>query len=408
MKNFSETGIISIMNQARKYGYYSGNILWANLGQGAPETEALSEVSRMTSLRNDDSTSEYAPVEGRSDTRDAIAGLYNSRYRDSVSRYSDDNILVTSGGRLAITKIVASLDSANIGYFVPDYTPYQNIIGLFKEHNAIPILLNKENGYSISIEKLRESVRLYKITAIIMSNPSNPIGRLTDEQQMIELIELAEAENFILIMDEVYSHYVYDRPEVNPPYTFSSAKYITAVDSSNVIIVDGLTKNWRYPGLRLAWIVASKKIIKTIADCGAFMDGGASNLVQKNILHLLNVNAAALEVKGIQSCFQAKRDYVVKKLLDIGIVIDLVPQGAFYVWADLSNLPLILQDGARFTEFCLQECVIVVPGICFDDQSDIVLADVRFRHYIRISFGPKLEIVKAGMERIEKIVRRYS
>ncbi|AWD33059.1 Putative aspartate aminotransferase [Candidatus Fokinia solitaria] len=406
MKSFSDTGIIHVMNEAAQYGYYNGNIEWANLGQGSPETGVLSEMKRFAFLESDDSTSEYAAVAGRSDTRSSIAKLYNQRYRSTMSsQYDCDNIALVSGGRLAVTRIIACLQPTNIGYFVPDYTPYQSIIGLFNGHNAIPIVLNKEDGYSISIEKLRATVKLHKISVVVMSNPSNPIGKLTSEQQMIELIKLAEEEQFLLLIDEVYSHYIYDRPEVDIPYTFSAARYVREIDSSNVIIVDGLTKNWRYPGFRLAWIIASKAIIKIATNCGAFMDGGASNVVQKNALHLLDEKIVSLEVREMQKHFRAKRDYVIGELVEHGITVDVIPQGAFYVWANLSNLPESLQDGVRFAKSCLRECVIVVPGMYFDDQSDQILANVRFRNYVRISFGQGMDTLKRGMEGIKRVIR---
>ena len=128
----------------------------------------------------------------------------------------------------------------------------------------------------------------------------------------------------------------------------SAAAYVEDVETDPVIIVDGLTKNWRYPGWRISWTLGPKAVIEAIASAGSFLDGGANHPFQNIAARLLDPQLAMQETTAIQKHFGKKREYVLGRLKRMGIGVDAEPAGAFYVWANLSGLPKPLNDGMSF------------------------------------------------------------
>ena len=111
-----------------------------------------------------------------------------------------------------------------------------------------------------------------------------------------------------MIFDEFYSHYIY-RDDLAHGSTVSAARHVDDVDKDSIIVIDGLTKNWRYPGLRLSWTLGPKEIISKISSVGSFLDGGASHAIQKAAIPLLTDELANEETEIIQSCFREKKRF---------------------------------------------------------------------------------------------------
>ena len=129
-----------------------------------------------------------------------------------------------------------------------------------------------------------------------------------------------------------------------------------------------MTKRFRLPGWRIAWIVGPKEFIKAIGSCGSYLDGGANVAFQEAAIPMLEPNRVVKEMQALQKHFLAKRDFVIKRLKEIGFKFNEanIPQSTFYLWLDLSGLPAGLNDGLNFFQKCLEEKVIVVPGSrCF-------------------------------------------
>ena len=175
-----------------------------------------------------------------------------------------------------------------------------------------------------------------------------------------------------------------------------------------MIIVDGLTKNWRYPGWRISWTLGPKSVIETIGSAGSFLDGGANHPFQQQAIELLDPELTIQETQAIQKIFRHKRDYTMERLHDMGVTVDAMPHGAFYVWANLSDLPAPLNDGMCFFEEGLKEQVITVPGIFFDvNPGQRRRANARYQHYSRVSFGPELSTLEQGLDALARVVRKF-
>ena len=405
------TGVIYVMGEAARLGYRHGGEPgedgWCNLGQGQPETGPLpgspARVEDLTIALDDQ---EYAPVAGLWELREAIADFYNRAYRRGMpSRYTAENVAVSGGGRIALTRAAAALGQINLGHFLPDYTAYEELLDVFRLFSPIPILLEAERGYAFSVGDLRREILGRGLSAILSSNPCNPTGKHIRGEELAAWVRTAEELDCTLLFDEFYSHYVYGLGGDAPME--SAARYVENVDTAPVVLFDGLTKNWRYPGWRVTWTVGPRDVIDAVASAGSFLDGGGSKPMQRAAIPLLSVEHARLETAAIQASFARKRELMIAGLKRIGVTIDSEPQGTFYVWGSVAELPAGLNDGHAFFRAALDHKVIVVPGEFFDVNPGKRRANraSRFRHHVRFSFGPSEAVLTRALVRLEEMVK---
>ena len=402
------TGVIFVMAEAARRGYRYGHPDWCNLGQGQPETGPLPGAPpRVHQVEIGVDDQDYAPVPGIWELRRAVAELYNALYRQGKrSRYSELNVCICGGGRASLTRAVAALGQVNLGHFLPDYTAYEELLDIFKLFTSIPILLEGERGYHFSLDDLRREITGRGLSALLLSNPCNPTGKVIQGEELEGWVGLAREVGCTLLIDEFYSHYIWQEPAGGPGLV-SAARYVDDVDADPVVLFDGLTKNWRYPGWRCTWIVGPQTVIEAVSSSGSFLDGGGSKPLQRSAVPLLRPDIVAAETGAIRDAFLRKRAVMIAGLKEAGVRFDVEPEGTFYCWGDISALPPAINDGMSFFRAALERQVITVPGEFFDVNPGKRRSGrpSRFRHYVRFSFGPEERMVGEGVRRIQELVR---
>ncbi len=402
------TGVIYVTAEAARRGWRYGHVDWVNLGQGQPETGPLPGAPprvQHVDIAVDDQ--EYAPVAGIRELREAVAALYNTLYRRGMkSQYTAENVCICGGGRSSLTRAVAALGQVNLGHFLPDYTAYEELLDIFRPFTAIPILLDPARGYRFSAEELRREIMGRGLSAVLLSNPCNPTGHAIQGEELSAWVAAARELQCALLFDEFYSHYLWTGAE-DQLGLVSAARYVEDVDRDPVVLFDGFTKNWRYPGWRCTWIVGPKQVIEAVASTGSFLDGGGSKPLQRAALPLLEPALVLQETAALQKAFRRKRKLMLDGLRQAGVRFDAEPEATFYCWGDISGLPEGMNDGMSFFRRALDEKVICVPGEFFDVNPGKRRAGrpSRFRQYVRFSFGPEERSVKTGVERLGRMVK---
>ncbi|KAL8823805.1 MAG: hypothetical protein Q9191_005534 [Dirinaria sp. TL-2023a] len=400
------TGVVWCTERANEHGFQDDPSKWANLGQGAPEVDDIEGTfERPKQIDISLTGREYGPTAGIKTLRAAVARLYNEHHRQGKeSQYSWENVAIVPGGRAGLIRIAAVLNNAYLGFFIPDYTAYNEMLSLFKNFSAIPSPLSEDDGYHIHPEKIAEEIAR-GTSVILTSNPRNPTGQVVSNPELAQIQDICR-DRATLIMDEFYGGYNYTSNCDGT--TVSSAANVQDVDEDDVIIVDGLTKRFRLPGWRVAWIIGPKEFIKAIGSCGSYLDGGTNVPFQEAAVSMLEPSRVLQEMKALQCHFQEKRNYVMGRLKELGFQFKHTPDSTFYIWLDLSNLPEEICDGLSFFQACLEERVIV--GIFFDlnpaKRRD--LFDSPCHHFVRLSYGPRWENLTLGLDAIERVIRKYS
>ena len=408
------TGVIYVMGEAAKLGYAykaePGEDDWCNLGQGMPETGPLPGAPpRCETIPISVDDQEYAPVPGLWELREAIATFYNQAYRRGMpTQYSAENVSISGGGRTSLTRAAAALGQINLGHFLPDYTAYEELLDIFRLFSPIPILLEGERQYDFSVRDLRREILGRGLGAILMSNPCNPTGKHVRGEELAAWVRTAGELDCTLLIDEFYSHYIYgDTTSAAGAPMESAARYVEDVERTPVVIFDGLTKNWRYPGWRVTWTVGPRDVIDAVASAGSFLDGGGSKPMQRAAIDLLSLEQATKETLAIQRTFTKKRHLMLEGLRRIGVSVDVPPEGTFYAWGSVADLPAGLNDGMSFFRAALAHKVITVPGQFFDVNPGKRRAGrpSRFSKHLRFSFGPSEDVCARALRRLEAMIR---
>ena len=407
-RDVPRTGVIYVMNEAARAGYRAGDVAWTNIGQGQPEVGPIEGAPpRLTQVDVSEDDHEYAPVVGLMDLRAAVADHYNRLYRRGMkSQYTAENVCISPGGRAGLTRTAAALGAINLGHFLPDYTAYEELLSLFRLFSPIPILLDPDRGYDFSLEELRREVQGRGLSALLVSNPCNPTGKAVSGESLRGWVAIARRYDCTLLLDEFYSHYAWTSTDEGPMPSVTAARYVEDVDRDPVVIVNGLTKNWRYPGWRIAWTLGPRSVIDRLASAGSFLDGGACRPLQRAAIPLLETDHVLAETRAIQQTFRRKRDLLLNRLTAMGVRVERPPEGTFYVWGNVGGLPEPISTGMGFFREALNHQIICVPGQFFDVNPGQrrQRAVSRFDQHVRFSFGPAEETLVSGLERMEAML----
>ena len=324
------------------------------------------------------------------------------------SQYSAENVCVSGGGRAALTRAAASLGHVNLGHFLPDYTAYEELLDIFKAFTAIPILLEGEHGYAFGADDLRREVLGRGFSAILMSNPCNPTGKLVEGEELARWVvgraraRLRAAARRVLLAlrlpQRARAAARRERRALRRGRRPRSGRRLRRLHEELA-----LPRLARHLGAR-----AEGRRRGARRAPGRFLDGGGSKPLQRAAVPLLAEDHVVAETKAIQTAFRAKRDYLLSQLERLGVRVDRAPDGTFYVWGSVEKLPPPLNDGMGFFRAALEEKVIVVPGEFFDVNPGKRRHGraSRFKGYVRFSFGPAMSVMEKAVERFERMIAR--
>ena len=212
-------------------------------------------ISRVDMLPEDCA---YGPLGGTDELRACVAEYYNRLYRrgaGGAAPYGPANVCVGSGGRLVLTRVMAALGSGcKVGYLLPDYTAYEDMLETHMHRlTPVPVRGSPEDGFAFTAARLLAEIDAHALRALLLSNPGNPTGCVIAGGELRALVDGARARGCTLILDEFYSHFIYTPAGAPGAGPVSAAAYVGDVERDKVIIIDGLTKNHRYPGWRVGW-----------------------------------------------------------------------------------------------------------------------------------------------------------
>ncbi len=402
-------GVIRVNNEAAKVGYRMGDPAWSNLGQGQPEVgEIPGAPPRLDRIELEGSDHAYGPVEGLPELREAVAQHYNRLFRRGRSSlYTAENVAIAAGGRLVLSRCGAALGAVRLGYFTPDYTAYEDLLSTFDRVKPVWIELTPGQRFRIDPAELASRVDRDRLDALLISNPCNPTGVVVEGEELSAWVTLARRRRCTLLLDEFYSHYVY-RGGRGAEGPVSAASFVEDVNDDPVVIFDGLTKCFRYPGWRVGWVVAPRPFIETLTAAGSFLDGGPGRPIQRAALEVLRPDRADRETNAVRAHFAEKHRVTVERLHRVGIEfpVEGAPvQGTFYAWGSVARLPRGLNDGISFMHQAFKHRVLTVPGEFFDvNPGRTRKAPSPLAGFVRFSFGPPKPNLDAGLDRLAEMV----
>ena len=240
----------------------------------------------------------YPKAWGHPDLREAISGYYNDQYGSKVE---PENVMVFAGGRPGIFTVLAFLkDHVQVRIGNIEWPAYLDILEQTDTDFQI-VPFTKGNGFHPSNEEYFDRTGLNAKTSLmpIISNPQNPSGQTRWGDELRDLIRLAEGSKNGILLDEAYE--MFHSPSV------SGIQFVEDLDNSNVFIAGACTKGLQSPGIRIGWIVSSKKNIETLSNFSSFGMGGVSHPSQHYAVKLLEPSRVKKARKAVEEHYNWQR-----------------------------------------------------------------------------------------------------
>ena len=183
----------------------------------------------------------------------------------------------------------------------------------------------------------------------------------------------------LVIVDEFYSHWV----KSSAGELASILKLKDKLNFEQLLVLDGVTKNWMSPGPRVGWIIGYKNIIRKVNSAGSFLDGGASNVSQKVSRKLIDDKNSYLESPDIQKYYAEKKSKLMKFIKDSNLAEEVIEGGSgFYIWIKVNQD--LFKDDLDVYENLMSKKIICVPGRYF-------YKNYKNKEFLRLSFGPNID-----------------
>ncbi len=354
-----------------------------SLGAGEPDFETpqpiISHLKKLTK-----NIGHYSPPGGRKELKHA---LIKKLKKENKINSSEENIIVTSGSQEALLLATScTLDVAD-QVIIPNPS-FMGYLPTFELLNISPVFihLKEENNFEINPDDLNKLIDKKKTKVLIINSPANPTGNVIRKKILEEIADIAINYDLYIFSDEAYEKLVYD-----------DAKHISIGSlngmQNNVVSFFSFSKTYAMCGYRLGYCVGPEELIKAMTKVHMY-----STICAPTISQLLGIKALSISNKYAEMMikeYDKRRKLIVKRLNEIGLKTPM-PKGAFYAFSNIKHLS---KNSLKFSNTLLKKGKLaVVPGSEFGNYGE---------GYIRFSYAADYNLIKKGMNRLEKFLKKY-
>lgn len=361
-----------------------------SFGTGEPDFDTPQNIKDCAIEAINKGFTKYCPVSGTQDLKDAII---NKLKTDNILNYSREEIIVSCGAKHSLYNIFQTIfdDGDEVIIPAPYWVSYPDMAILA---GAKPVFVKTDdsNRFKVKPQDI-EKVVTKKTKAFILNSPSNPTGNTYTEQELEQIANICLKNDILIISDEIYEKLVYDN------FKFSSIAQISEKVKEHTLVVNGVSKSFAMTGWRIGYTAGPKEIISAMTKIQSQSTSCPSSISLKAATEALNGNKDCLE--NMRKEFEKRRNYIVDRLNKIDGISCLKPEGAFYVFPNISKLLSKSYNGKtvntdiEFADYLLEQArIAVVPGSAFGAQG-----------FMRLSYATSMENIIKGIDRLEKALK---
>ena len=331
----------------------------------------------------------YTPAVGLPEMREAIA---EKTLRDSGTKVDPSQVLVTNGGKQAVYTAfqVALNDGDEVLVPTPYWTTYPEAIKL-AGGTQVDVFAGSDQDYKVTPEQL-EAHYTEKTKALLMCSPNNPTGAVYSKEELEAIGKWALGKDGLwVITDEIYQNLVYDGLKA-----YSITELVPEL-AERTMMVNGVAKSYAMTGWRLGWLIAPSDAAKAAANLQSHLTSNVSNISQRAAIEAITGDQEP--VRQMLEAFDRRRKTAVAELNKIEGIVTPTPEGAFYVYPDVSGLFRRDFGGRSFASslelaaFVLDEVVVaLVPGEACGPSG-----------YFRLSYALGDDQLLEGIQRLQKL-----
>jgi aspartate aminotransferase len=349
-----------------------------NLGIGEPKNKTPLSAVLASAAKLTSGEVKYVAPDGIPSLKKAVVRYTEENYDRLVA---PENVLITNGAKQSLFNIFYSIlnPEDEVVVLAPYWVSYNQMIRMCL---GVPVVVTPEDGtFTPRFEEIERAVTS-STRAIIINSPNNPSGIIYPPELIEKIVTMCEQMGIFMICDDIYHKLTFDNHRAFPAYHFTKKD----VESSHVVVVNGVAKLYGMTGFRIGWVIAPRELVRVMTNVTVQITSGVSPVSQA---------AAEGALSGVQSMVEAlrlhiqnNRNVLLQEIKSFRGVRLIEPQGTFYA---LPNICAYSNDSVAVSKFLLKKArVVVVPGREFGMEG-----------HIRISFAGSPNDVTEGIGRIK-------
>lgn len=319
----------------------------------------------------------YTPATGLPELRHAISDFYQQHYATHVA---PERIVVTPGASGALQLILGILVNPGEKVLMPDpgYPCNRHMVRLL-DAEAVELGVTGEENFELSTARVKEAWD-EKTRALMLATPANPTGRTLRSGVIADLYDTVIESGGALIVDEIYQGLVYGQ----------KSQSALVLGEKDLFVVNSFSKYFGMTGWRVGWIVAPEEYVPLLDRLAQNIFLAASTTAQYGALAAFQPQTLEI-LEQRREVFRQRRDYLYSALDDMGFGLAGKPEGAFYIYADVSRFS---DDSFEFSARLLEEAgVAITPGRDFGSFNQ--------ERYVRFAYTTGLDRLQEGVARIK-------
>ena len=347
---------------------------------GEPDFDTPTHIKAAAKKALDEGKTRYGPAAGEPGLRKAIA---EKLLRDNQLAYNADNIIVTNGGKQSLYNLIMALIEAGDEVIIPApyWLSYPEMVTLAGGTSVI-VNTSLENQYKITPEQLEAAITP-KTKLFVLNSPSNPTGIVYTPEEIAALAKIVVEKDILVVSDEIYEKILYDGAIHRSIASFGPEIF------QRSIISNGFAKAFSMTGWRVGYIAGPVEIVKAMTKIQSHSTSNVCTFAQYGAIAALASSQDCIE--EMVKAFSERRQYILERVRSLPGLNCPTPNGAFYVFIDIS------QTGLKSRDFCQKllesQKVAAIPGIAFGADD-----------CIRLSYATDLKTIEKGFDRLDQFI----
>jgi len=347
---------------------------------GEPDFDTPTHIKAAAKKALDEGKTRYGPAAGVAGLRKAIA---EKLLQDNQLAYNADNVIVTNGGKQSLYNLIMALIEAGDEVIIPApyWLSYPEMVTLAGGTSVI-VNTSLENHYKITPEQLEAAITP-KTKLFVLNSPSNPTGIVYTPEEIAALAKIVVEKDILVVSDEIYEKILYDGAIHRSIASFGPEIF------QRSIISNGFAKAFSMTGWRVGYIAGPVEIVKAMTKIQGHSTSNVCTFAQYGAIAALASPQDCIE--EMVKAFSERRQYILERVRAIPGLDCPTPNGAFYVFIDIS------QTGLKSGDFCQKlletQKVAAIPGIAFGADD-----------CIRLSYATDLKTIEKGFDRLDKFI----
>jgi aspartate aminotransferase len=381
VSGIEESVTLDITSRAKKMAKEGIDVV--NLAAGEPDFDTPKHIKEEAVKAINEGFTKYTPSSGMLELREEIVRKFR---QDNGLDYNAGQIVVSNGAKHSLNNIFQAICEAGDEVLIPSpyWLSYPAMV-MMAEATPVFIPTLKMNGFKLT-EKELESRITKKTKCLIINSPSNPTGSVYSKEQLDTVARLAVKNDIFVVSDEIYEKLTYGKTKHVSIASLGKEIY------DRTITVNGVSKSYSMTGWRIGYAAGPSSVMKAIANVQSHATSNPASISQRATL--AGLAGSQQFVEDMRKEFEKRRDYMVERVSNIKNMSCVKPEGAFYLFCDISKLNM---GSVKVANALLDEAKVAsIPGEPFGEDK-----------FIRLSFATSMEKIKKGLDRIEEWVVKH-